>query len=158
MARKKALRGWETKLGNCEVTPQALWPIAKSLMERNRPKTPTAVHVPLGIKYHPNEKVKVIADYLETLFTSHNQWDENNERQVETRVASVDDTAMRKIGHCDIHKLRNTLKLRKACGLDGIPNKFLRHLPRRVWDIWYIYLITVFGCPTFQNLGRKQKL
>jgi hypothetical protein len=23
------------------------------------------------------------------------------------------------------------LKLRKACGLDGIPNEYLRHLPRR---------------------------
>jgi hypothetical protein len=31
----------------------------------------------------------------------------------------------------NIHKLTNTLKLRKACGLDGIPNECLRHLPRR---------------------------
>jgi hypothetical protein len=26
------------------------------------------------------------------------------------------------------------------------------------WYIWHIYLITDFGCPIFQNLGRKQNL
>jgi hypothetical protein len=30
-----------------------------------------------------------------------------------------------------MHKLTNSLKLRGACGLDGIPNECLRHLPRR---------------------------
>jgi hypothetical protein len=30
-----------------------------------------------------------------------------------------------------LEKLINTLKLRKACGIDGIPNECLRHLPRR---------------------------
>jgi hypothetical protein len=24
------------------------------------------------------------------------------------------------------------------------------------WYIWHIYLITAFGCPIFQSLGRKQ--
>jgi hypothetical protein len=41
MTRRKALQRWETKVGICEVTPQAMWPIAKSLMkgmqQRNRP-------------------------------------------------------------------------------------------------------------------------
>jgi hypothetical protein len=31
---------------------------------------------------------------------------------------------------CDLQKLINLLKL-KACGIDGIPNECLRHLPRR---------------------------
>jgi hypothetical protein len=30
----------------------------------------------------------------------------------------------------DIHNLANSLKLRKACGLDGIPNEYHRHVPR----------------------------
>jgi hypothetical protein len=30
-----ALERWETKVGNCEVTPQALWPIAKSVMKKD---------------------------------------------------------------------------------------------------------------------------
>jgi hypothetical protein len=34
---------------------------------------------------------------------------------------------MEKVRPCDIHKLVNSLKLRKACGLDGIPNECLRH-------------------------------
>jgi hypothetical protein len=40
----------------CEVTPEALLPIAKLLMKRDEPKVPTAVHGPLDITYHPNEK------------------------------------------------------------------------------------------------------
>jgi hypothetical protein len=48
MARKRALEGWETKIENCEVTPHAIWPIAKSLTKRGGPKAPTAIHGPLG--------------------------------------------------------------------------------------------------------------
>jgi hypothetical protein len=32
---------------------------------------------------------------------------------------------------CDLQKWLNLLKLKKACGIDGIPNECLRHLPRR---------------------------
>jgi hypothetical protein len=44
MTRRKALEQWETKAGNCGVTPQAVWPLAKSLMKRDGPKAPTAIH------------------------------------------------------------------------------------------------------------------
>jgi hypothetical protein len=76
----------------------------------------------------------MIADYLENQFASHDLCDNNHERQVETTVQAllsyVDDNPLGKVGPCDI-KLANILKLRKACGFDGIPNKCLRHLPRR---------------------------
>jgi hypothetical protein len=32
---------------------------------------------------------------------------------------------------CDLQKLINSLKLKKSCGIDGIPNECLRHLPRK---------------------------
>jgi hypothetical protein len=32
MTRKKVLERWETMLANTEVTPQAIWPSAKSLL------------------------------------------------------------------------------------------------------------------------------
>jgi hypothetical protein len=96
-------------------------------MKRNGPRAPTAIHGPLGITYQPEEKANVIADYLENQFTSHDLCDENHERQVETTVqvllASEDDTLLKKVWPCDVHKLANSLKLRKACGLDGIPNQ-----------------------------------
>jgi hypothetical protein len=97
MTRRKAFERWETKVGNCEVTPQALWPIPKSLMKRDGPKAPTAVYDPLGAIYHPNEKANAIAHCLENQFTSHDLCDENHERRVETRVqvllASIADTS-----------------------------------------------------------------
>lgn len=40
------------------------------LVKSARPKAPTAVHGPLGITYHPNEKAEAIADCLENQFTS----------------------------------------------------------------------------------------
>jgi hypothetical protein len=64
MTPRKTLERWETKVGNCEVTPHVVWPIAKLLMKKDGPKTPTAVHGHLGITYHPNEKANVIADCL----------------------------------------------------------------------------------------------
>jgi hypothetical protein len=98
MTFRKELEVWERKVANCEVKLQALWSIAKSLMKRDCPKAQTAVHGPLGITYRSNEKANVIAACLENQFTSHNLWDENQERAVESRVqvqvllTSVDDT------------------------------------------------------------------
>lgn len=31
MTWKRVLEQWETKIENCEVIPQAIWPIAKSI-------------------------------------------------------------------------------------------------------------------------------
>jgi hypothetical protein len=104
-------------------------------MKRDGPKAPTAIHDSLGITYHPNERANVNAKCLENQFTSHELCHGNNERKVKTTaqdlLASVDGTQLGKIRPCDIHKLANSLKLRKACGVDGIPNECLRHIPRR---------------------------
>jgi hypothetical protein len=130
--------------------------------ERDGPKARTAVHGPLGITYHLNEKAKAVADCLENQFTSHNLCDVNRKRRVETRVqallVSVDDTPLRKVGLSDFHKLSNSLKLRKACGFDGIPNGCLSHLLRRPLVHLTHLFTTPCGCPIFQSLGRKQKL
>jgi hypothetical protein len=53
IVRKRALEQWETKIENCEVTPQAIWPIAKSLKKRGGPKA-TEIHGPLGPVVYPN--------------------------------------------------------------------------------------------------------
>jgi hypothetical protein len=124
MTCKKALERWETKTSNTEVTPQAIWTIAKSLLKRDGPRTPTAIHGASGLKFHPTEKANAIADYLEIQFTPHDLYDENHERRVEARVHallnSVYDNPPQKIRPCDLKKLINSLKLRKACGIDGI--------------------------------------
>jgi hypothetical protein len=78
--------------------------------------------------------------------------------RVQALLASVDDTPWGKVTPCDTHKFVNSLKLRKACGLDSIPNECLRHLPRRPLVYLHIYLITAFGCSIFQSPGRKQNL
>jgi hypothetical protein len=74
------------KLSNFEVTPQGIWPIAKSLLNRDGPGAPTAIHGSSGLKFHPSLKAKVFADRLEFQFTQHDLCDDINEPPVETRV------------------------------------------------------------------------
>jgi hypothetical protein len=135
LAQKKALERWEAKLGNCEVTPQAVWPIAKSLLRRDGPKAPTAIHGPSGLKFYPKDKANAIADCLEKQFTQHELCDENHERRVEARIQAlheaIDENAPNQIKPSDALKLTKLLKKEKACGIDGIPNECLRHFPRR---------------------------
>jgi hypothetical protein len=44
--RKRELERWESKIANSEVTPQAIWPIAKFLTNRDGPRAPTVIHGP----------------------------------------------------------------------------------------------------------------
>jgi hypothetical protein len=69
MTRKKTLERWEIKISNAEVTPEAIWPIAKSLLKRDGPRAPTAIHGASGLKFLPSEKTNAIADSLEIQFT-----------------------------------------------------------------------------------------
>jgi hypothetical protein len=50
---------------------------------------------------------------------------------VQVSLEAEDNDPPEKIKPCDLKKLIETLKLRKACGIDGILNECLRHLPRR---------------------------
>jgi hypothetical protein len=53
MTRRRALERWETKIANIDITPQAIWPIAKSLMKRDGPKKPTAIRGIFGLIFQP---------------------------------------------------------------------------------------------------------
>jgi hypothetical protein len=71
MTRKEVLKRRERKINNTEVTPQAIWPIAKSLLKRDGPRAPTSIYGPSGLKVHQSEKANAVADCLENQFT-HN--------------------------------------------------------------------------------------
>jgi hypothetical protein len=92
MTRKKALGRWETKISNAEVTPQAIWPIAKSFLKRDGPRSPTVIHGTSGLKFLPAEKANDIADCLEIQFTPHELCDEKHERLVEAKVQALLET------------------------------------------------------------------
>jgi hypothetical protein len=62
--------------------------------------------------------------------------------RIQALLTSVDDTSMEKVMSCDIQKLVKSLKLKKACGLDGTPNECLRHLLRRP----LVHLTHLFNC------------
>jgi hypothetical protein len=104
-------------------------------MKRDGPRAPTAIHGSSGLKFHPLEKANAIADCLKIQFAPHDLCDYNHEWRVEARVQAlletVDNSPPERVRPCDLQKLINSMKLRKACGIDGIPNECLRHLPRR---------------------------
>jgi hypothetical protein len=79
MTRKKTLQQWETILENTVLTPQAIWPIAKSLTKKEGPRVPTPIHGILGLKYQPEDKANAIANCLENQDTSHDLCDENHD-------------------------------------------------------------------------------
>jgi hypothetical protein len=65
------------------MSPQAIWPIAKSLMKRDGSKEPNAIHGPFALTFHPLQKANAIGDSLENQFTPHDLCDENHKRRVE---------------------------------------------------------------------------
>jgi len=70
MTRRKVTERWGGGgESHYEVTPHAVWSLGISLMKRNRPKAPTAIHSPLGLKFLPLEKANATADYREDEFT-----------------------------------------------------------------------------------------
>jgi hypothetical protein len=158
MTRIKALERWETKVSNAEVTPQAIWPIAKSLLRRDGPRARTAIHGASGLKFIPLEKAIAIADCLEIQFTPHELCDENHERHVEDNVQAllqtVDKNLPQRIRPYDVQKLIKSLKLRKACGIDGIPIVCLRRPLVNMTDLFNHCL----RLPHFPNPWKEAKL
>jgi hypothetical protein len=57
MTRKKALERWETKVSNAEVKPQAIWPIAKSLLKRDGPRAQLLFMVLQASNFIPPRKL-----------------------------------------------------------------------------------------------------
>jgi hypothetical protein len=106
MTRKKALELWEAKVSSAEVTPHAIWPIAKSLLKRAGPRTPTAIHGASGLKFYPSDKANAVADCLEIHFTPHDLCDDNHERREEARfqalLETVDNNPPQRIRPCDL--------------------------------------------------------
>jgi hypothetical protein len=53
------------------------------------------------------------------------------EARVQALLEAADNNPPERIRPCDLQKLLNSLKLKKSCGIDGIPNECLGHLSRR---------------------------
>jgi hypothetical protein len=129
--RIKALERWKTKVRNCAITPQYIWPVAESIMKRDEPKTPTVIHGPSSLNYYLREKANTTAECL--VITSYpmisvtkKQW------------AAGGGYSSSTVRSCRQHppgirctEINRSLQLRKACEINCIQNEHLRNLPRR---------------------------
>jgi len=138
-----------------------IWPTVRALLNRDAARAPPAIHGYSGLKLLPNDKANAIADYLENRFTHHDLCGEHRERRVEAIVQALleteDPAPSEKIRPLDLKKLINSLKIKRSCGIYGIPNECLRHLPRRPLVHLTRCSTSVLGYHIFYALGRKQK-
>jgi hypothetical protein len=76
--------------------------------------------------------------------------------QVQALVASVHDIAFGKVRPYDMQKTVKTLKLERFMGLMVLQTNASGTFQEDQLHIVHISLITSFGFPIFQSLGRKQ--
>jgi hypothetical protein len=53
------------------------------------------------------------------------------EARVQALLEAADNNPPQRIRPCDVQKIINSLKLQKACGIDGVPKECLRNILRR---------------------------
>jgi hypothetical protein len=108
LTRKRALERWKTRLESTEATPQAIWPIARSLL-KGMGQGHQLHSWYLGLKFHATGKTNPIADCLENQTTARDMYHENHERWVEARVQALLESANNeppeKIRPCGLLKL-----------------------------------------------------
>jgi hypothetical protein len=115
------MRGGGGGIANSVVTPPAVWGIWKTLIKRGEPKASNAIHGPLYLTFHPPDKANATADCSENQFTSNGLVMETTNGKCRPHFKL-----------CSQLQLQyRSLKFRKACGTDGIPNECLRYLPRK---------------------------
>jgi hypothetical protein len=85
MTGSKALERCETKVGKCEVTLQAVWPIPKSLIKMDGTKAPTAIDEPLGVTSPERERQRDCRLFRKPVHIS------------KTLLATVDDATLKKV-------------------------------------------------------------
>jgi hypothetical protein len=82
-------------------------------MRRDRPKAPTVIHSPSGLKFLPLKKANLIADCLENHFSPHYLREENHERQVvasiQALLEAVDDDPPERLRSWDVQKIKKKL-------------------------------------------------
>jgi hypothetical protein len=82
------------------------------------PRTPTAIHSPPDLKFHPSEKANAIADCLEIQFMPHDLCDDNHEWRVEATVNAlleiVDTSAPQWISPGDLKEINKFLEIEKG--------------------------------------------
>jgi hypothetical protein len=104
---------------NCEVMRQFM-AYSEIAYEKGWKKGTNHSSWPFRNNTSPNQKAIAIADSTENQFTSHDLCDENHERvwsRLKAVLSSVDDNSFGRVRPCDLHKVVNTLQLRKAFGL-----------------------------------------
>jgi hypothetical protein len=70
LSGKQHLKG-KNQFSNCNVTPQSIWPITKSITKMGGPKATSAIHGSLGPILYPFHKDNIITDCIEDQFRSH---------------------------------------------------------------------------------------
>jgi hypothetical protein len=124
MTRTKTVERWEKICKFCEVTPQANWPIAKSLLKRDGPKAPWSFRHQISPvrKSQRDYRLSGKSHHVTYVRTMNGGW------RLESKLFLTRGQQPSWKRCCDVQKIINSLEV---CGLDSIPKECLRHLHRR---------------------------
>jgi hypothetical protein len=134
---------WSDTLESLDSEDQLLWKMTKRVMRVPTPSPP--LQVPGGLAFSDSEKAEALADSLEAQFQPVN--DSSDPAAIEMvnkamRAYEYVPSSERKLtSPSEVHQALRGLKVGKAPGPNGIPNRFLRHLPKRA----IIFLTKVFN-------------
>jgi hypothetical protein len=104
--------------------------MTKSVVKWNQPKAPNEVltlQVIISLKQESQRDCELLRKPVHMLCMTSVP----KTIRVQALLKSVADIPLQKVTSSNIQILINTLKLKKACGLEGIKNERLRHVPRR---------------------------
>jgi endonuclease/exonuclease/phosphatase family metal-dependent hydrolase len=146
-------KAWKEKIEQLNTQDNSLWQMTRCLTRTARANPP--LHGTRGLVYTATDKANTMADTLENTFTPND--DPSDIDQIELVEDAVEDFSQANTQAplsgediCSPKEVRETidrLKVKKAPGMDGIPNMALKQLPPTA----LVYLANVYN-----NMLRKQ--
>ena len=146
---------WSATLESLDPEDQSLWRMTKRVMRVPTPTPPLVT--PDGIALSDSEKAEALADNLEAQF----------QPLTDPSVPAVIETVAVALGSYflypasepqltnpdEFHEAISVLKVCKAPGPNGLPNRALKHLPKRAVSLLALSLTRFTALTTFLQRG-----
>ena len=127
---------WDTKLQQVDAPSNEFWKIARNLRKTPH-RTNRPLHGPQGLKFDPDDKAEIFANYLQDIFTPHpevynEETVQQTHRQLRTIIAQDPQTEPDATSPREVERIVSKLPMNKAPGVDRITSMMLKQGPRRL--------------------------
>lgn len=134
MLKEKKAEKWRQYIECANDEDQRFWSLLRSLHRRKDPNAP--LRVDSHLIFNDQDKAEATADFFETQFTNNLPENPNIARKVKSSFATIHTSQIGKTFlPTNFESISNKIKVlsnKKAPGVDGIPNRAIRLLPKPV--------------------------